>query len=142
MVGLDTKSVAVGRGAAVHDGNDPSRWLAPSWALVGNGGLVSTLADLLELAKAFDGDGLFQPDTRQAFRAPSEQQTGASIGGKSVMAYAGGSDFGFSAVVGQVPDDAAYVLAASHVLSPISAEILGIELLHVLYGEQLEAAAP
>lgn len=130
-------NVAVGRGAGVHLGNDPSRWPAPTWALLGNGGLVSTLGDLLKLAKALAGDGLFQPQTRSAFRAFSEKDTAASIAGRSVLGYAGGNDFGFDALVTQLPDDGAYVLAASHVLSPITAEILGVELLQVLYGEAL-----
>jgi len=130
-------NVAVGRGAAVHEGNDPSRWPAPTWALMGNGGLVSTLSDLLKFAKAFSDDGIFQPDTRQAIRAFTDQQATASIAGKSVTGYAGGNDFGFSVVVGQVPDDRAHVLVASHVLSPITADILGVELLQVLYGDLL-----
>lgn len=83
------------------------------------------------------GAGLFQPDTRSAFRAFSEQATLARIGSRSVTGYAGGNDFGFDALVLQVRDEGDYVLAASHVLSPITAEILGIELLQVLYGEPL-----
>lgn len=129
-------NVARGSGAAVHEGNDPSAWPAPSWALIGNGGLVSTLADLLRLARAFDGEGLFQDDTRQAFREFAEQQSGASIGGEPVFGAAGGNDFGFNAFIAQVPSDGVYVLAASHVLLPINAEILGVELLQVLYGAQ------
>lgn len=99
--------------------------------------VVSTLADLLVLGKALTGDGLFEPATSQAFRAFGERHTAASIAGRSVMGFAGGNDFGFNVLVGQVPDDRAYVLAASHVLSPITAEILGVELLQVLYGESL-----
>lgn len=128
-------NVAIGRGAESYLGNDPARWPAPSWALIGNGGLLSTPEDLLRLAKAFDGNALFQPATRDARR---RSQSGGSIAGERVLGYAGGNDFGFNAVVAQVPGDATYVVAASHVLSPISAEILGVELLQVLYGEVLE----
>jgi CubicO group peptidase (beta-lactamase class C family) len=125
-------NVAIGRGAESHLENDPARWPAPTWALIGNGGLVSTPEDLLQLAKAFDGDNLFQPATRDAFL---ELQSGASIAGKLLIGYAGGNDFGFNAVVLQVPTDATYVVAASHVLAPINAEILGVELVQVLYGD-------
>jgi CubicO group peptidase (beta-lactamase class C family) len=127
-------NVAVGRGADLYQGNDPSRWPSPTWALIGNGGLVSTLEDLMTLAKAFDDDSLFQSETRAAFRAVD---TAGSIGGKPVIGYAGGNDFGFSAVIGQVLGDSTYVVAASHVLSPITAEILGVEVLQALYGEVL-----
>jgi CubicO group peptidase (beta-lactamase class C family) len=131
-------NVAVGRGAAVYAGNDPSRWPPPTWALLGNGGLVSSLEDLLRLAKAFDDDSLFRAETREAFRA---NQPGGYIAGKSVIGYAGGNDFGFNAVVAQVPEDAAYVVAASHVLAPINGEILGIEALQTLYGAVIEPSA-
>jgi CubicO group peptidase (beta-lactamase class C family) len=131
-------NVAVGRGADVYLSNDPARWPPPTWALLGNGGLVSTLDDLLKLAKALGGEGLFQPATRQAYQLAQAQ---GSIAGKPLFGYAGGNDFGFDAVVGQVPEDASYVVVASHVFSPISAEILGVELLQVLYGAVLEQPA-
>lgn len=128
-------NVAIGSGGDTYLDNDPARWPAPTWALIGNGGLVSTLEDLLKLAKAFDGDGLFQPATRDAFRA---SQPAGSIAGKAIIGYAGGNDFGFNAVVAQVPADGTYVVAASHVLAPINAEILGVELVQVLYGDVIE----
>jgi CubicO group peptidase (beta-lactamase class C family) len=135
-------NVAIGRGADVYLDNDPSRWPAPTWALLGNGGLVSTLADLQKLAKALSGEGLFQPDTLAQFRAFFEQHTAATIGGESVIGYAGGNDFGFNAIVVQVPADETYVLAASHVESPVIAETLGVELLEALYDEPLEIPSP
>jgi len=128
-------NVAIGSGAESYLDNDPAHWPAPTWALIGNGGLVSTPEDLLKLAKAFDGGDLFQPATRDAIR---ESQAAASIAGKSLFGYAGGNDFGFNAVIAQVPADATYVVAASHVLAPINAEILGVELIQVLYGDVLE----
>jgi CubicO group peptidase (beta-lactamase class C family) len=131
-------NVAVGRGADVYQSNDPSAWPAPTWALIGNGGLVSTLEDLLKLARAFDGDVLFRPEAREAFRAVRVMQASASIAGKPLIAYAGGNDFGFNAVVGQVSADRTYIAVATHVRSAISAEILGIEVLQTLYGEVLE----
>lgn len=134
----DDGNVAVGRGTDVHGDNDPSRWPEPSWALMGNGGLVSTLEDLLRLAKGLSEDGLFQPETREAFRAT---RRAGSIAGKALFGYAGGNDFGFNALVGQVAEDQAYVVAASHVLGPVSAEILGIEVMQALYGAEAELPA-
>lgn len=128
-------NVAVGRGDGEHAGNDPSRWPAPTWALLGNGGLVSTVSDLLTLAKGFDGGPLFADATRRAFHDQYLSRSAGSISGKRVIGYAGGNDFGFNAVVIQVPSDSTYVVAASHVLLPVTAEILGIELVQVLYGD-------
>jgi CubicO group peptidase (beta-lactamase class C family) len=128
-------NVAIGSGADRFLENDPTRWPAPTWALIGNGGLVSTPEDLLKLAKALDGEGLFQPATLDAYR---QAQSGGSIAGKPIFGYAGGNDFGFNAVIAGVPTDATYVVAASHVLSPVTAEILGVELVQVLFGDVIE----
>jgi CubicO group peptidase (beta-lactamase class C family) len=131
----DDGNVAVGRGTDMQGDNDPSHWPEPSWALIGNGGLVSTLEDLLRLAKGLSGEGLFQPATHEAFRAT---RRAGSIAGKALLGYAGGNDFGFNAVVGEVAEDQAYVVAASHVLAPVTAEILGIEVVQALYGAEAE----
>jgi len=130
----DDGNVAVGRGASVYAGNDPARWPAPTWALLGNGGLVATPRDLLILAKAFDDDSLFLPETRAAWQRSAPA---GSIAGEPLFGSAGGNDFGFEALVAQVPSEATYVVVASHVWSPVTAEILGIELLQVLYGEEI-----
>jgi CubicO group peptidase (beta-lactamase class C family) len=130
----DDGNVAIGSGALVHEDNDPSSWPAPTWALLGNGGLVSTGEDLLRLARGFEGDALFSEATRRAFR---RAQPEASIGDKSLIGYAGGNDFGFNAIVGQVTEDATYVIAASHVQAPITAEVLAVELLEAIEGATL-----
>jgi CubicO group peptidase (beta-lactamase class C family) len=132
----DDGNVAVGSGADVFEGNDPAHWPPPTWALMGNGGLVSSLHDLLRLARAFDGDELFQPETREAFE---RAQPSAEIAGQSLVGYAGGNDFGFDAVVGKVASDATYVVAASHVAAPVNAESVALELLEVLYEDELTA---
>jgi CubicO group peptidase (beta-lactamase class C family) len=129
-------NVAIGRGANQYLDNDPSRWPAPSWALQGNGGLVSTANDLLRWSKWYTASGglvdtLLEQDPEAAEGAPT-------LGGKPVLALAGGNDFGFNAVMGAVLGDDTHVIAASHVLSPVTAEILGVEVLQVLYGEVLE----
>jgi hypothetical protein len=129
-------NVAIGQGAAVHLDNDPSRWPAPSWALMGNGGLVSTVNDLLRWSKWFTASGgLLEAVLAQTPEATDDAPT---LGGKPVLALAGGSDFGFNAVIGAVLGDDTFVIAASHVLSPVTAEILAVEVLQVLYGEELD----
>jgi CubicO group peptidase (beta-lactamase class C family) len=131
----DDGNVAIGRGAETRDGNDPSRWPEPTWALMGNGGLVSTLEDLLSLAKAFDDDRLFEPETREALGL---ERPSGSIAGESLVGYAGGNDYGFNAAVGQIAADSTYVIAASHVQSPVTAEILAVEIVQALYGAVVE----
>jgi CubicO group peptidase (beta-lactamase class C family) len=128
-------NVAIGSGDGVYDGNDPSRWPAPTWALMGNGGLVSTTADLLELMRWFD-TSLFP--TLEA-EMPEALASAPHVGGRPLFAGAGGNDFGFNALVLDVLGDSTYIVAASHVLSPVSAEILGLEVLQTLYGEELPA---
>jgi CubicO group peptidase (beta-lactamase class C family) len=126
-------NVAIGSGDGLYAGNDPSRWPAPTWALMGNGGLVSTTADLLQLIQWFD-TSLFP--TLEA-EMPETLASAPHIGGRPLFASAGGNDFGFNALVVDVLGDSTYIVAASHVLSPVSAEILGMEVLQTLYGEEL-----
>lgn len=129
-------NVAIGRGDGSYLDNDPSRWPAPSWALVGNGGLVSTVHDLLSWSRWFTAPGgLLEAVLEQT---PDAIDGAPTLGGQPVMALAGGNDFGFNAVMGVVLGDDTHVIAASHVLSPVTAEILGVEVLQVLYGEELE----
>lgn len=129
-------NVAIGRGGSVYLDNDPSRWPAPSWALIGNGGLVSTVNDLLRWSKWFTAPGgLLETVLEQS---PEATDGAPTLGGKPVMALAGGNDFGFNAVLSAVLGDDTHVIAASHVLSPVTAEILGVEVLQVLYGEKLD----
>jgi CubicO group peptidase (beta-lactamase class C family) len=128
-------NVAIGSGDGVYASNDPSRWPAPTWALMGNGGLVSTVDDLLRLLRWFD-TSLFpalEADMPDALAAAPR------FGGHPLFAGAGGNDFGFNALVVDVLGDSTYIVAASHVLSPVSAEILGMEVLQTLYGEELPA---
>jgi CubicO group peptidase (beta-lactamase class C family) len=124
-------NVAIGRGADQFEANDPARWPEPSWALMGNGGLVSTVEDLLRMAKAFDDDSLFRPLTREAFWA---NQPPGQIDGRAFYAYAGGNDFGFQVVVAHIPEDQSYIVVASHVLATVTAELLAVELLQTTYG--------
>lgn len=131
------RNVAVGRGADTYGDNDPARWPAPSWALMGNGGLVSTVDDLLRFTRWFSRE-IVPPLLEERPEAVAEAP---ALGGRPVLALAGGNDFGFNALIGHVIGDDTFVVAASHVLSPVSAEILGVELLQVLYGEALEGVA-
>lgn len=128
-------NVAIGRNADRYGDNDPAHWPPPSWALMGNGGLVSSAEDLLRLAKAFEGEALFQPSTRAAFWA---SQNAGGIDGRVWYGYAGGNDFGYNVVVAQVPEDQSYIVAASHVLSAVPAEQLGVALLQTMYGAVAE----
>jgi hypothetical protein len=92
----------------------------------------------MTLAKGFDSDALFPPQTREAFHSRLLSRTTATIDGKAVIGYAGGNDYGFNAVVIQVPEDDTAIVAASRTLSAATAEIVGIEVLQVLYGAVLE----
>lgn len=129
-------NVAIGRGAATHLDNDPSRWPTPSWALLGNGGLVSTVNDLLRWSKWYTASGGLLEGVLE--QTPEATDGAPTLGGKPVLALAGGNDFGFNAVMGAVLGDDTHVIAASHVLSPVTAEILGVEVLQLLYGEVLD----
>jgi CubicO group peptidase (beta-lactamase class C family) len=133
----DDRNVAIGRGAATHLDNDPSRWPAPTWALMGNGGLVSTASDLLRWSNWYTASGGLVDTFLQ--QMPEAAEGAPLLAGNPVLALAGGNDFGFSAMVSAVFGDDTHVVAASHVLSPVTGEILAVEVLQVLYGEVLES---
>ena len=124
-------NVAIGQGAAVHLDAIPRAGPRPRRALMGNGGLVSTVNDLLRWSKWFTASGgLLEAVLAETPEATDDAPT---LGGKPVLALAGGSDFGFNAVIGAVLVDDTYVIAASHVLSPVTAEIWPVEVLQVLW---------
>jgi len=131
----DDRNVAIGRGAATHLDNDPARWPAPTWALMGNGGLVSTPSDLLRWSNWYTASGGLVDMLLE--QMPEAVEDAPTLAANPVLALAGGNDFGFNAMVGAVFGDDTHVVAASHVLSPVTGEILGVEVLQVLYGEVL-----
>lgn len=111
--------VAVGyEGRKIGKINSPYYWPPMTWALVGGGGMVSSVGELYKWIQAqYDPKG-------------------------SPAAYAGGNDFGFSAVVFEYPLDKNYIFVATNAHGNISAPTLGRQLSAILKGEEPEEIKP
>jgi len=111
--------VAVGyEGRPIGKKNSPYYWPHMTWALVGGGGMVSSVGDLYKWIQAqYDPQG-------------------------SPMAYAGGNDFGFSAVVFEYPNEKNYIFVATNAHGNVSAMVLGKQLSVILKGEKPQEIKP
>jgi CubicO group peptidase (beta-lactamase class C family) len=122
--------VARGRGARKAGDNDPSRWDPVGWALIGNGGMVSTVEDLWRFLRATEDDTILDAARRAkllAEGAPSKDG-GASEGrgwmvgrtprGTPAFEVAGGDDFGFLAVMRWLPKEREAVIVTSNSAPP------------------------
>jgi hypothetical protein len=111
--------VAVGyEGRKIGKINSPYYWPHMTWALIGGGGMVSSVGDLYKWIQAqYDPKG-------------------------SPMAYAGGNDFGFSSVVFEYPNEKNYIFVATNAHDNISAPTLGRQLSAILKGEEPEEIKP
>jgi CubicO group peptidase (beta-lactamase class C family) len=108
---LDT---AIGVGGSEHGANDPASWPF-TWALVGNGGLVTTVSDLERwLVASWDGRVLTTA-ALEAYRTNYLSLAAATLEGKTVYSYGGGSDYGFAAFAVDCPEaKSRVVLATNH----------------------------
>jgi hypothetical protein len=76
--------VARGRNGLAYGDNAPSTWPAPTWALMGAGGMVASAADMERWIRALRGGEVLGPEGLAAAYGPD---------GNAL--YAGGDDFGF-----------------------------------------------
>jgi CubicO group peptidase (beta-lactamase class C family) len=126
--------VAVGYDEDRFGCNSPACWPAPSWALMGNGGLVSTVDDLVRWAAAVDGALLFDGDTRDAYRRDVLGARELWIDGERAHGYSGRNDFGFGAAVGEVPGRRTWVAVASNAAGNHNDSALMAQLLQMTLG--------
>src|SRR5690606_27419006 len=103
---------AVGYGSDRFGDNDPKTW-PYTWALVGNGGLVSTLEDLDRWIVALEGGEVLEPTTFDTMRDEYLAGGAVTIEDEVVYAGAGAGDFGLGGVTVNIPGRRARILIAS-----------------------------
>lgn len=128
---------AVGYGEDDFGCNSPGCWPAPSWALMGNGGLVSTPADLARWSAAVEAGVPFDAATRDAWRR-DVLSGGITIADTEVLAFSGRNDFGFGAAIAEVPARGTTVVVASNEAGSYESTLLLAQLLQMTLGELLE----
>lgn len=133
---------AVGYDEEIFGCNSPACWPAPSWALMGNGGLVSTVDDLVRWTAAVDGAVLFDAATRDAYRLHLFGGRGLSIDGEPAYGYSGRNDFGFGVAVFEVPGRETYVVVASNAARHHDPTLLMAQLAQMSLGALIERSPP
>lgn len=118
--------------------NSPACWPAPSWALVGNGGLVSTVQDLVAWTAAIDDGRIFDAPTRDAFRDDLLAPAGFTVDGMSAYVYTGRNDFGFGATIVEVPSRGTWVAVATNTAPSYDDTVLAVQLAQMSMGALLE----
>jgi len=88
---------AIGYDASTFEDNDPATW-PYTWALVGNGGLVTTVGDLDRWLSALFGGGIVSAETLELMKDEYFSAGAAEIGDETVYAEAGAGDFGLGGV--------------------------------------------
>jgi CubicO group peptidase (beta-lactamase class C family) len=125
--------VAVGyEGRTIGKKNSPYYWPHMTWALVGGGGMVSSVGELYKWIQALQTNTVLSDKAIEKMYDPQGNP----------MAYAGGNDFGFSAVVFEYPNEKNYIFVATNAHGNISAPFLGRQISLILKGEDPQEIKP
>ena len=129
---------AIGYDADRFGCNAPSCWPSPTWALIGNGGLVSTADDLGRWVAAVDAGRVFTRPLQDTFRSQFLARGRAFIGEEVVYFYSGLNDFGFGAAVAEVPGRQAYVVVTNNAAGAFNTNTLLAQVVQVTFGALIE----
>ena len=125
--------VAVGyEGKTIGKKNSPHYWPHMTWALVGGGGMVSSVGELYKWIQALEANKVLSEKAKEKMYDPEG----------SPMAYAGGNDFGFSAVVFEYPMEKNYIIVATNAHANMSAPSLGRQISLILKGKEPKEIKP
>lgn len=113
--GWSPNDVAVGYGRRTHGvSNSPALWPEPTWALLGNGGMVSNAPELHRWIVALRAGAVLSPSAVAKLNRAAR--------GAPYFAYAGGNDFGFVSVVLEFTDHADHIIVLSNTDGRTNAE--------------------
>ncbi len=125
--------VAVGyEGRTIGKKNSPYYWPHMTWALVGGGGMVSSVGELYKWIQALETNKVLSKKAKEKMYDPQG----------SPIAYVGGNDFGFSAVVFEYPVEKNYIIVATNAHDNMSASFLGKQISLILKGEEPQEIKP
>lgn len=122
-----TVDTAIGYDAETFGDNDPATWPL-TWALVGNGGLVSTVGDLDGWLTALWGGQVLGDGAFQALRDDYLSAGEAELGGQPVYGFAGGGDYGLGGVVIDAPEAGTRVIVVTNTADVFDIETFAVEL--------------
>jgi CubicO group peptidase (beta-lactamase class C family) len=126
---------AVGYDAERFGDNDPATW-PYTWALVGNGGLVTSVLDLDRWSQAFWDGRVLSPQAVAAMRRDYLSVGSATLDGQTIYAAAGGGDFGLGGVAVDVPEQDTRLFLATNTSEAFDIEDLALELVSLVLEEE------
>lgn len=125
--------VAVGYdGRTIGKINSPLHWPHMTWALIGGGGMVSSVGELYLWIQALAGEKVLSEKAKEKMYDPQGRP----------MAYAGGNDFGFNSVVFEYPIEKNYIIVATNTHGNMNAEFLGRQISLILKGKEPQEIKP
>ena len=122
-----TVDTAIGYDASAFGDNDPATW-PYTWALVGNGGLVTTVGDLERWAGALFGGRIVGTETLELMQEEYFASGAVSVGGETVYAEAGAGDFGLGGVAIVAPESDTRVIVATNTFEVFDIEEFAVDL--------------
>ena len=122
--GIDT---AVGYGSSTFGDNDPATW-PYTWALVGNGGLVTTVGDLERWTSALFGGRVVGADTLEQLTDLYLAGGAEEVSGERVYGEAGAGDYGHGGVLVLAPESETRVIVATNAYDAFDIESFAAEL--------------
>lgn len=118
---------AIGYDASTFGDNDPASW-PYTWALVGNGGLVSSVHDLNRWLTALWDGRVVSASTLELMRSQYFAGGATELDGTTLYSEAGAGDFGLGGVLVFAPEPDTRVLIATNTYETYDIEALGLEL--------------
>ena len=129
-----TVETAIGYDASTFGDNDPATW-PYTWALVGNGGLVTTVGDLDAWTSALWEGRVVSEDTLELMRTEYLAGGAVTVGGETVYGEAGAGDYGLGGTLVFVPGPDTRIIIATNTFEVFDIEELAVELVLLALGE-------
>jgi CubicO group peptidase (beta-lactamase class C family) len=126
-----TVDTAVGYDASTFGANDPATWPL-TWALIGNGGLVSTVVDLDRWSTALWDGRVLGPDALEALRTDCLASEAVTLEGETVYSAAGAGDYGLAGAMIEVPSVQTRIVIATNSAEVFAIEELAVDLVTLL----------
>ncbi len=130
--------VAYGYGPrSVGPRNSPLHWPSPTWALIGNGGLISSVHDMAAWLTSLEAKSVMSARAREAYLRDYLVPNASNFDGVTVYGFAGANDFGFSGLVAWAPEREAYLIMATNAMRTHEFEGFGLQLSQLLLGASM-----
>jgi CubicO group peptidase (beta-lactamase class C family) len=126
---------AIGYEASTFDDNDPASW-PYTWALVGNGGLVTTVGDLERWLLVVRQGGVLEPSAFAVYEEHYLHGAAAELEGETVYGFAGAGDFGLGGVALDCPEQQSRVILGTNTYETFDVETFAVELAELVLSAQ------